>query len=278
MTATQQQFPEINSRFVDPEGRILQGWLQLLISLWNRTGQQQGVTAADIQYNDGQVAGLLAALREELQQQAVAKPPAVSAEAESPLVVPPPYPFGDLLQRIQDAEMRVEAKANQALATLEQLLQDALAGTLPERFPFIPETGSWTPVLTFATPGDLAVTYAADGQTGRYTKLGDEVTLWGRIVTSAFTHTTAAGAMQITGVPVAALNVTSFDFMGKLSWEGITKANYTEVALVLAAGASTLTAQASGSGQALSDIAAADMPTGGTVVLEFTITYKAPRA
>lgn len=272
------QFPTISSRLVDPKtGLIDQAWLQLLITLWNRTGETQGVAASDIQYDDNAILGQLLALREELLSNIELRPPAVPSETESPLLAPPAYPFGDLLQQVQDAAMRADRLAGQ-LAQLEEQIQSAALAAPPVVLPFVPETGAWTPVLTFATPGDLAVTYAADGQTGRWTKLGDEVTLWGRIETSAFTHTTAVGALQITGVPIAALNVTALDFMGKLRWQGITKANYTEIAAVLAAGASTLTAEASGSGQAIAAVAAADMPTGGTVVLEFTITYKAPRA
>lgn len=32
-------FPQVSGPFVDKDGRILQVWLQLLVSLWNRTGQ-----------------------------------------------------------------------------------------------------------------------------------------------------------------------------------------------------------------------------------------------
>jgi hypothetical protein len=127
--------------------------------------------------------------------------------------------------------------------------------------------GTWTPALTFATPGDLSVTYS--GQQGRYTRKGREYTLDFRIVTSAFTHTTASGALQITGSPItAASNPSGF---GAGIWQGITKANYTQVTGQLAAATSTIQLVASGSGQSFSTVTAADMPTGGSVNLQFTI-------
>lgn len=61
------------------------------------------------------------------------------------------------------------------------------------------EEGTWTPVLTAATPGDLNIVYSV--QVGTYRKVGDEVSLRWTIQTSTFTHTTAAGALRITGVP-----------------------------------------------------------------------------
>lgn len=63
------------------------------------------------------------------------------------------------------------------------------------------EEGSWTPTITFATPGDLSVTYSL--QAGTYIKIGSKVSLWGRVATSAFTHTTAAGDARIGGFPFA---------------------------------------------------------------------------
>jgi len=61
------------------------------------------------------------------------------------------------------------------------------------------EEGYWTPAITAATPGDLNVGYTA--QQGWYTKKGREVTLSLRILCSSFTHTTASGSLEITGLP-----------------------------------------------------------------------------
>lgn len=67
--------------------------------------------------------------------------------------------------------------------------------------------GTWTPVLTFATPGDQNIVYAGSGQIGRYTRIGDTVFLFCHINTSTFTHTTSAGNLQITGCPFTSVNV-----------------------------------------------------------------------
>jgi hypothetical protein len=54
------------------------------------------------------------------------------------------------------------------------------------------ETKSWTPVLTFATPGNLSTTYSTQNGKVRRTRDG-MVHLSMDVVTSAFTHTTASG-------------------------------------------------------------------------------------
>lgn len=61
------------------------------------------------------------------------------------------------------------------------------------------EEGTWTPTLTFATPGNLSVAYTT--QSGQYTKIGRRVSVEAVIITSTFTHTTASGQLQITGLP-----------------------------------------------------------------------------
>lgn len=65
------------------------------------------------------------------------------------------------------------------------------------------EEGTWTPTLTCVTPGNLTVAYTT--RNGFYTKVGRVVSLTFEIETSTFTHTTASGNLQITGVPFAAL-------------------------------------------------------------------------
>ena len=63
------------------------------------------------------------------------------------------------------------------------------------------EEGTWTPVVTFATPGDLSVAYSR--QVGRYTKIGRLVIVHIDISTSTFTFTSASGDLTITGLPFA---------------------------------------------------------------------------
>lgn len=63
------------------------------------------------------------------------------------------------------------------------------------------EEGTWTMGITFATAGDLSVVYSA--QTGRYTKVGRAFLYDGTVTTTTFTHTTATGALRVTGLPIA---------------------------------------------------------------------------
>ncbi len=59
-------------------------------------------------------------------------------------------------------------------------------------------TGTFTPTLTFATPGDLAVSYSV--QTGRYWRLGDLVFAMVDLQATP-TYSTAAGQLRIAGLP-----------------------------------------------------------------------------
>ena len=134
------------------------------------------------------------------------------------------------------------------------------------------EEGDWTPVFTFATAGDLNVVYSV--QQGNYTKVGRLVVLDFNLVTSTFTHTTAAGAAQITGQPFAASSATNYNASGNCFWAGITKANYTDLAPQVSAAGSVIGFVIAGSGQAAAQLAAGDMPTGGTVRFRGTLIYR----
>jgi hypothetical protein len=126
---------------------------------------------------------------------------------------------------------------------------------------------AWTPVITFATPGNLSVTYT--NQIGQIIEFGPFTLISFDIITSAFTHTTASGALSITGC--TAVNRSTAQAAGTMTWQGITKANYTQMNPVLAAGGSSISVIASGSGQTGATIASGDMPTGGTVAFRGSI-------
>lgn len=132
------------------------------------------------------------------------------------------------------------------------------------------EEGTWVPTLTFATPGNINVVYTI--REGSYTKVGRMVTLHFFIITSTFTHTTAAGVCTISGLPFTA-DATMTAWFNAMEFSGITKANYTQVTGGIAASTATITLEASGSAQALATVTTTDMPTGGTVRLAGTITY-----
>ncbi len=131
------------------------------------------------------------------------------------------------------------------------------------------EEGTWTPALTFETAGDVNVAYTT--QSGRYTRIGNKVFVDAYILTSTFTHTTAVGALKITGLPFGVATVQAI--MNTLM-QGYTKANYTQVAGHASVGDSFLKLLAGGSAQAVAFLAVADMPTGGTVSLRISGHYE----
>lgn len=130
---------------------------------------------------------------------------------------------------------------------------------------------TWTPVLTFITPGNLSVVYTT--QVGRFIRIGRQVTVQFHVVTSTFTHTTASGSVLITGLPYVSANTTGLTYAGALHWQGITNANLTHISTRIEPNESRVRIQGTGSGVALTSIAATDMPTGGTVILRGGITY-----
>lgn len=134
------------------------------------------------------------------------------------------------------------------------------------------EEGSWTPVLSFDTVGNLSVTYTT--QLGWYTKIGNTVTVWFNVLTSAFTHTTSAGNLRLTSLPFTASADASGFYYGTLSWQGITKAGYTQIVPRVTPSDSQVYFIASGSAQAVSAVAFGDVPTGGTVLIRGALQYR----
>jgi len=74
------------------------------------------------------------------------------------------------------------------------------------------EVGTWTPVLTFATPGTLAVTYNA--RSGTYTKIGNLVTVIFRVscAPAGIIKGTASGSLSITGLPFTVGSAYSYSY------------------------------------------------------------------
>lgn len=125
------------------------------------------------------------------------------------------------------------------------------------------EEGTFTPVFTCANPGNLAVSYST--QLGYYQKVGNRVTVYVDIVTSSFTHSTATGGVFINGHPV----VSGSTGAGSLSeFQGVTKSGYTQFG-VLASGI----IRGSGSGQSVASLQISDFPSGGSLILRYTMTY-----
>ncbi|MDT4809809.1 hypothetical protein FQZ97_427070 [compost metagenome] len=129
------------------------------------------------------------------------------------------------------------------------------------------EEGTWTPVLTFQTPGDLSVAYSQ--QTANYTKIGRVCALDFLVQTSTFTHTTASGDSRITGLP---FSTTTNSASATITFTGITKAGgYTQFAYLVSS--TTLFGRAAGSGVSAANIEAGDMPSGTTKLLRGSVVY-----
>lgn len=64
------------------------------------------------------------------------------------------------------------------------------------------EEGTWTPALTYSTPGTSSFTYAT--RNGFYTKVGDLVVCTFYIQLSAFDKGTATGALRLRDLPFVA--------------------------------------------------------------------------
>lgn len=153
--------------------------------------------------------------------------------------------------------------------TLTLLYQPDLSDWVEVSRNATPAPTAWTGALTCTTPGDLNVVLSTNNC--RYIRKGKKVTVFFNMTTSTFTHTTASGAWKITGLPFA--NNASVACTGTMSFQGITKAGYTQFVPQVTVSASEISIRAAGSGVAATDIQAADMPTGGSVILRGEVVY-----
>lgn len=134
------------------------------------------------------------------------------------------------------------------------------------------EEGSCTFTVSAVVPGDLSATYTT--QSGRYIKNGKNVNLTGQVVTSAFTWSTSSGQFKINGVPFTSDASAGFA-TGSLAFGGITKAGYTQFNSYIDPNTSFLVVKASASGSARSNVSIPDVPSGGSLVFDFSIAYSA---
>lgn len=133
--------------------------------------------------------------------------------------------------------------------------------------------GLWTPVLTSAVPGDLAVTYAR--QLGEWYLDNWWVELVFSVQTSAFTFTTATGVLRLTGSPFTAKTLANMRWHGPLgSWQTISRANYSQVMPRIDSGANVLEFNFMGQGQASVGVSiAVDVLTATTMSLNGSIRF-----
>lgn len=123
------------------------------------------------------------------------------------------------------------------------------------------EEGTWTPTVTFATPGDLNVVYSV--RVGQYVKIGRQIYVTYRVDTTTFTHTTASGIIIVTGlpfsVPAGAVNGAVGPLIGGRC---VLTVNYTYTATRAAEGTAQLELwQCSNNGSSAAQMAVANFPT-----------------
>ncbi len=130
---------------------------------------------------------------------------------------------------------------------------------------------SWTPVVTFTTPGDLSVSYGA--QVGAYNKIGSMYTI---VFTLIFTptFTTASGNLTITGLPVASNATTGNIAVGSCYTSGMTWPTlYTSLALQITEGSQFIGLIASKTAATATNFAATNFTTGVAVTIIGSIVY-----
>jgi len=81
--------------------------------------------------------------------------------------------------------------------------------------------GTWTPEITFATPGDQNLVYTV--QSGKYWRLGNAVLVLFH-VEAAITFTTATGLLEILNLPYSA----NEQYTGSVSWANLAT-SYTQI-------------------------------------------------
>jgi hypothetical protein len=135
------------------------------------------------------------------------------------------------------------------------------------------EEGSWTPTIGFVTSnGNLNVVYSV--REGRYVKIGKLVWVNFQIITSTFTHTTASGDLTVTGLPFT-IEANGECFcpliinghtgpVGTTQWTGDFLGTSTQIMII-----------GSGVGGAGTTVKHNDMPTGATIYLQGSGSYRA---
>lgn len=148
-------------------------------------------------------------------------------------------------------------------AAIANLANVAFSGTGAD---ILTNSITWTPTITFATPGDLAVSYTT--RIGKYYQLSSNLILvYFNVLSSSFTYTTASGNLLISGLPFTAQNFTGLNVRGYTTHGGVNKVGYTSIGSALPPNTSSIAFTASGMGVAPAAVTATDVPSAGTISL-----------
>ncbi len=124
---------------------------------------------------------------------------------------------------------------------------------------YVPKT-SFTPVFTFATPGDLSVVYTI--QTGTYSKDGDVLSFYYSIAFTP-TFTTSSGEIRLTGLPTAASSSVDAYLANMIHTAGLTYgAANTQINGMVSSGNTYATLVTTGSAAALTTLSTTSIVSG----------------
>lgn len=127
--------------------------------------------------------------------------------------------------------------------------------------------GVWTPAASFAVAGTSE--FSSVSAAGWYQETRNFIYL-GFSYSATVTHTDASGILKLTGFPYAGATNAARIHTGPLNnWAGITNAvaGYTQYSVRVTNATAYMEVICAGDAKSLKQIAAADIPTGGTLVL-----------
>jgi hypothetical protein len=175
--------------------------------------------------------------------------------------------LGDLARRANSAYM---SDGSEPLTGGLQFPATPGTSTDPNNLDWYDER-TWTPTLTFATPGDLAVTYAV--QTGIATRIGRVRILSLQLLTSTFTHTTASGELRVSGVPTD-YQVVLGTAQASIRHEGLNAmAGYSELSAIIIPGQIYMRFDATGFGVPLVILNNTHTTSGTNLRLQTVLVY-----
>lgn len=134
-------------------------------------------------------------------------------------------------------------------------------------------SGAFSPTVTFATPGDVAVTYGGSNA-GYATQFGNLVVAHYDVHLTNITHTTASGALRIGGAPAACAGVPGNGTAGFHSAVFNYPAGYTSMSAQIASGSSNIELTFNGDAAGGVTCDTTHIATGSALRLQFTIIYR----
>lgn len=135
---------------------------------------------------------------------------------------------------------------------------------------YVPLT-SWTPVFTFATPGDLSVSYT--NQKGFYVRIGGIVVLEFQIQCIP-TFITSSGDVSITGLPITSNSTSGSGCRGIADNDNLVyPAGATMISGIIASNSNSIGFAACGSTIVDVRLSTANIISGSTIALSGSITY-----